>query len=139
MVQAPCDLPPCPPPSSLQPDALAQDALSVYLTPDACEDLRRACLEFLAALPKMGVQGVAGITAALPPLMRAAPLPPEQLAPELDALLHSGSTLMLQVRFALGAGPWEHAPAACRARLSAQLQLSCAQGRPCVCGPTPCC
>lgn len=80
------------------PDALGGGALAVYLTPDAQQDLRQACVEFLAALPRCGPEGVACLTAALPPMLRLAELPPAQLGEELDALLHSGRTLMLQVR-----------------------------------------
>lgn len=80
------------------PDALGQDAVCVCLAPEALPDLRQACLEFLAALPLLSVEGVACVTAALPPIMRLAQLPAEQLQAELDGLLHSGRTLMLQVR-----------------------------------------
>ncbi|KAL4419606.1 hypothetical protein ABPG77_001660 [Micractinium sp. CCAP 211/92] len=78
------------------PDALGHAAVCVYITPDALQDLQRACLEFLAAMPRLSVEGVACLTAVLPPIMRLAELPPEQLQAALDALLHSGRTLMLQ-------------------------------------------
>jgi hypothetical protein len=86
------------------PDALAAAALLVYLPPEAEEDLRRAALELLAALPALGVEGVACVTAALPPVLRLAALPPAELAAELDALLHSGRTLLLQAWLLLRRG-----------------------------------
>lgn len=58
-------------------------------------------------MPRLSVEGVACLTAVLPPIMRLAELPPEQLQAALDALLHSGRTLLLQV----GSAP---APTWCR-------------------------
>lgn len=49
-------------------------------------------------MPRLSVEGVACLTATLPPIMRLAELPPDKLQGALDALLHSGRTLMLQVR-----------------------------------------
>ena len=80
------------------PDALGHAALAVYLTPSARADLRQAAAEFLSALPRLGVEGVAALTAALPPILRLAELPGEQLEGALDALLRSGRTLLLQAR-----------------------------------------
>jgi hypothetical protein len=60
------------------------------------QDMQQACLEFLAAMPKLSVEGVAAVTAALPAIMRLAELAPGQLAGALDSLLHSGRALMLQ-------------------------------------------
>lgn len=80
------------------PDALGHAALAVYLTPQAHADLRQAAAELIAAMPRLGVEGVAALTAALPPILRLADLPAEQLEAALDALLHSGKTLLLQVR-----------------------------------------
>ncbi len=57
-------------------------------------------------MPRLSVEGVACLTAVLPPIMRLAELPPEQLQAALDALLHSGRTLMLQV----GSAPAPTAP-----------------------------
>jgi len=47
-------------------------------------------------MPKLSVEGVACLTAALPPIMRLSELAPAQLQEALDGLLHSGRTLMLQ-------------------------------------------
>jgi hypothetical protein len=60
------------------------------------QDMQQACLEFLAAMPKLSVEGVAAVTSALPAIMRLAELAPGQLAGALDSLLHSGRALMLQ-------------------------------------------
>ena len=79
------------------PDALGTAALAVCLTPEALEDLQQACMEFLAAMPRLSIEGVACLTGALPPIMRLADLPAEQLEEALDGMLHSGRTLMLQV------------------------------------------
>ncbi|KAL4856842.1 hypothetical protein ACK3TF_002891 [Chlorella vulgaris] len=97
----------CPPTGSLRhfrvpqhlhwsADALAHTAVCVYVTPAARQDLCKACLEFLAAMPLLSVEGVACVTSALPSIMRLADVPTSELQRELDALLHSGRTLMLQ-------------------------------------------
>jgi hypothetical protein len=93
------------------PDALGQAALTVAVTPDALRDMQRACAEFLQAMPRLSVEGVACLTAALLPILRLAALPPAQLQEALDALLHSGRTLMLQVRSEWSAA--SGAPARC--------------------------
>ena len=86
------------------PDALGQGALAVYLPPGAHEDVQRAALEFVAALPRLSADGVACVTAALPPILRLADLPPDELGDALDALLHLGRTLLLQARGGAGLG-----------------------------------
>ena len=62
----------------------------------------------MAAVERMSVEGVACLVAALPPILRLAELPPTQLQDALDSWLHSGRTLLLQVRragvFRLGKG-----------------------------------
>lgn len=78
------------------PDALAHAALCVYVTPEAQQDVQQTCLELLEAMPKLTVEGVACLTASLPAIMRLADLAPERLQEALDALLHSGRTVMLQ-------------------------------------------
>lgn len=96
------------------PDALGHAALAVYLTPQAHADLRQAAAELIAAMPKLGVEGVAALTAALPPILRLADLPGEELEAALEALLRSGKTLLLQAVLKLysevpeGMAAWRH-------------------------------
>lgn len=61
----------------------------------------------MAAVERMSVEGVACLVGALPPILRLAELPPLQLEDALDSWLHSGRTLLLQVRGAGGHGWWE--------------------------------
>lgn len=65
------------------------------------QDLKKAAIELMAAVERMSVEGVACLVGALPPILRLAELPPLQMEDALDSWLHSGRTLLLQVRGAV--------------------------------------